>query len=98
MELRQALAQVSEIRAQLARTEMFRGYRSATIAFTGLVGIVTAVVQSIWLPQPREHWDSYLALWIGAAVLNVALVGIEMWLRATGGLDFTRRTTIFAVG
>jgi hypothetical protein len=98
MEIRQALVQVSEIRAHLARTETFRGYRSATVAFTGAVGIAAAFVQAIWLPQPIEHWDSYLALWIGAAVLNVTFVGIEIWSRAHTGFDFTRRTTLFAVG
>ncbi len=82
MELRRALTQVAEIRAHLARTETFRGYRSATVAFTGVVGIVTAIIQSIWLPRPFEQWDSYLALWIGAAVLNVTFVGIEIWPRA----------------
>lgn len=98
MELRQALAQVSEIRTQLARTETFRGYRSATVAFTGLVGVVTAVIQSIWLPRPIEQWDLYLAVWIGAAVLNATFVGIEIWSRARTGFDFTRRTTLFAIG
>ena len=98
MELRRALTQVAEIRAHLARTETFRGYRSATVAFTGVVGIVTAIIQAIWLPRPFEQWDSYLALWIGAAVLNVTFVGIEIWPRACAGVDFTRRATIFAVG
>ena len=59
MELRQALAQVSEIHAHLNRTETFRGYRSATIAFTGLVGLATAAVQTVWLPQPSERLSTY---------------------------------------
>ena len=44
MELREALTQISEIRAQVARTEMFRGYRSLTVAFTGLLAFCAAPV------------------------------------------------------
>jgi len=99
MELRQALAQVSEIREQLARTEVFRGYRSATIGFTGLVGLATAAIQANWLPQPSAHLGAYLALWIGAAAVNVLVVGAEIWSRTQAAkIDLTRRTTIFAVG
>jgi hypothetical protein len=99
MELRQALAQVSEIHAHLNRTETFRGYRSATIAFTGLVGLAAAVVQTVWLPQPSERLGAYVTLWVGAAMLNVAIVGAEIWSRSVAaGMSFTRRTTIFAIG
>jgi hypothetical protein len=98
MELRQALAQVSEIREQLARTEVFRGYRSLTVAFSGCVGLAAAAIQAVWLPQPSEQLGAYLALWIGAAVINVIIVGAEMWNRARQArTELARRTTIFAV-
>jgi hypothetical protein len=97
MELRQALAHVSEIREQLARTEVFRGYRSLTVAFSGVVGIVTAVVQAIWLPQPSERLVAYLVLWVGAATINVIVVGAEMCARACSArTSLARQTTIFA--
>jgi hypothetical protein len=97
MELRQALAHVSEIREQLARTEVFRGYRSLTVAFSGVVGIVTAVVQAIWLPQPNERLVAYLVLWVGAATINVIVVGAEMCARACSArTSLARQTTIFA--
>ena len=35
MELREALTQITEIRLQLARTEVFRGYRAMPVAFSG---------------------------------------------------------------
>jgi hypothetical protein len=98
MELRQALAQVSEIREQLARTEVFRGYRSLTVAFSGCVGLTAAAIQAVWLPQPSENLGVFLALWIGAAVINVAVVGAEMWNRARlARTELARRTTLFAV-
>jgi hypothetical protein len=99
MELRHALAQVSEIREHLARIEIFRGYRSLTVGFTGVVGLITAAAQAAWLTQPTEHLAEYLMLWIGAAAVNVALVAIELWHRAHSvDACFARRTTVFAVG
>lgn len=98
MELRQALAQVSEIRDHLARTETFRGYRSATIAFTGVVGIATAIAQTLWLPQPADHLVAYLALWVGAAVFNLAIIGVEVWRRSRrAAATFARRNAVFAI-
>ena len=38
MELRDALGQITEIRQQMARGEVFRGYRSLTV---GVVGLLT---------------------------------------------------------
>ncbi len=98
MEIKQALAHVSEIREQLARTEMFRGYRSLTVAFSGLVGVAAAVGQAFWLPRPAERWGTYLALWFGAAAINLVVVGVEICIRAkAANLSLTRRTTVFAV-
>jgi hypothetical protein len=98
MELRQALSQVSDIREHLARTELFRGYRSLTVGFSGLVGLGAAIVQASWLPHPTERPKAYLALWIGAAAINVAVVGVEIWSRARAAkMVLTRRTAIFAI-
>jgi hypothetical protein len=98
MELRQALSQVSEIRAHLARTEVFRGYRSLTVGFSGLVGLTAAAIQAAWLRQPTERVGAYLALWVVAAAINVAVVGVDIWLRALRAeTSHARRTTIFAV-
>lgn len=98
MEIRQALAQVSEIHAHMARTEVFRGYRSLTVGFSGLVGLTAAMVQAAWLPQPTDRVGAYLTLWIGAAAINLAVVGVEIWSRARmAGMALTRRTTVFAV-
>jgi hypothetical protein len=98
MELRQAFAQLSEIREHLARTEVFRGYRSLTVAYTGVVGLIAAVAQAMWLSRPIEHFGAYLELWVGAATINVALAGIEVWRHARmATVSVMRRTTVFAV-
>ena len=39
MDLHDALTQITEIRRQLARTEVFRGYRAMPITFSGLLAL-----------------------------------------------------------
>jgi hypothetical protein len=80
--LDEALAQISEIRQQMARSQVFRGYRSATTAFTALVAAAAALVQARWVPHPARQLDAYLLVWCGAALLSVVVVGVEMVVRS----------------
>lgn len=98
MEVRRAILQVSEIREHLARTEKFHGYRSLTVGFTGLVGIVAAVNQASWPLQPSDQLRAYLGLWTSAAALNLAIVAVEVWSRArSADSSLERRNSILAV-
>ena len=91
MELREALMQISEIRSQMARTEVFRGYRALPVAFSGLVALVTAACQHVWLPDPTHNIYPYLALWLGAAAISAVATGTEMVLRDRRGQSALRR-------
>src|SRR4051794_28248224 len=82
MELRDALTQISEIRRQMARTEVFRGYRAVPVAFSGLLALAAAAIQSRWIMAPVEQMAAYLALWVGAAIVSAIGAGTEMTLRA----------------
>ncbi len=82
MELHEALAQIAEIRQQMARTEVFRGYRAAPVAFSGALAIGAAVYQSWWITDPIADLTAYLALWVGAAVLSAIAAGLGMSWRA----------------
>ncbi len=82
MELHEALSQITEIRQQMARSSVFRGYRSATTTFSGLAAIGTAIIQSQILPEPAKHTTAYLWLWIGAAAISLVVVAAEIILRA----------------
>jgi len=98
MNLSEALDQISEIRAHMARTEVFRGYRSLTVGFSGVLAIVAAAVQSVWIPQPLEHLGAYLALWLGVAAVAATGAGVEMWLRTRATQSaIARRLTGLAV-
>lgn len=80
MELREALTQISEIRQRVAQAEVFRGYRSVPVAFSGLLALATAGVQSVCLPQPAGNAAAYLALWVTAALVSMSATGLELFL------------------
>jgi hypothetical protein len=82
MELRDALTQISEIRHQLARTEVFRGYRAMPVAFSGVLALATAGFQAVWIRDPSSELPAYLSLWIAAAVAGAGAAGVEMVIRA----------------
>jgi hypothetical protein len=76
-DLERALADIVAIRTQLARETMFCGYGAVTLAATGLLAVLVAAAQAAWLDQPTSRPGAYFALWIGAAVVAVALVAVE---------------------
>lgn len=45
MELNRALAQLADIQEQIARAEVYRGYRSLPLAASGLIGLAAAALQ-----------------------------------------------------
>jgi hypothetical protein len=99
MELRDALGQISEIREQMVRSSVFRGYRALPIATTGLLAVGGAITQSLLIPEPTLHVRSYLKLWILVAILSVVVAGTEMlvrYLRSTSPL--ARDRTRIAIG
>ncbi|HEV3340888.1 MAG TPA: hypothetical protein VG125_11045 [Pirellulales bacterium] len=81
MPLDEALAQISDIRGHLARTEIFRGYRAATIGFSAIVAVGAAGLQAALIPAPAHAARDYLVLWIGAAAFCLIVTAIEMSVR-----------------
>jgi len=99
MDLHEALAQISEIREQVARTETFRGYRAAPVAFSGFVACLAAAFQHLLIPEPSQNLFAYLSLWIGAALLSMAVTGVAMFchcLKSTSSLSLPN--TMLALG
>ena len=78
MELDEALSQISEIRHQMAKSAVFRGYRSATAAFSGCVAIAAACAQALWVEHPHWNTRGYLIVWLAAALLSVGAAATEM--------------------
>jgi hypothetical protein len=98
MELREALTQITEIRLQLARTEVFRGYRAMPVAFSGVVALLAGLIQATTIADPMTGLSAYLALWVGAAVVSGAAAGLEMMARARNAKSpMTREMTWLAL-
>ncbi len=96
-DLREAMSQIAEIRQQLARTELFRGYRSVPVAFSGVLAWGAAFAQSVWIPDPVRDLTSYLMLWLSSAAIGISAAAVEMTLRARQDPRWAREHTWLAV-
>ncbi len=81
-ELDRALSDIAAMRQQMARSIEFRGYGPATLVATGVLALLAAVVQALWLDHPASNIVAYLVLWISTAALSVVLIGMEMVTRS----------------
>ena len=74
MDYPRALTQIAEIHEQIAKGEIFRGYRSIPVAASGVVGLVAAAVQ----PRALGSTDplAFVQYWTVVAVI-AGLVGIS---------------------
>lgn len=99
MDLHEALAQISEIREQVARTETFRGYRAAPVAFSGILACLAAALQDVLIADPAVNPAAYLGLWVGAALLSMIVTGIAMVIYCRKSTySLSRHNTMLAVG
>ncbi len=99
MELREALGQIAEIRHQMARSEVYRGYRSVSVACSGVLALLAAVCQPYLVTSPGNDLQRYLLLWISVAAVSLMVAGIEVWWRArVSESSLARQMTLLAVG
>lgn len=80
-QLDDALAQISDIRGHIARTETFRGYRSATVGFSAIVALAAGALQAALVPDPASAPREYLAIWVGAAAFCLVVTAVELSVR-----------------
>ncbi|MDP4024570.1 hypothetical protein Q8W71_18250 [Methylobacterium sp. NEAU 140] len=76
-DLDKALADIVAIRSQIARDTTFRGFGAATVAATGGVALATACGQVLWLGDPMARPGLFFGVWIAAALLAFAMIGVE---------------------
>ncbi|HUA34829.1 MAG TPA: hypothetical protein VMA09_14570 [Candidatus Binataceae bacterium] len=81
-DLDEALAEITAIRSQIARTAEFQGYGPVTVATTGLIALVAGEVQAHKLADPAHNIIIYIAIWMATAVLSLTLIGFEMVTRS----------------
>lgn len=80
-DLDKALADIVTIRSQIAAGTAFRGYGPATMAATGAVALLTAILQFWLLDDPTAEPLGFFVGWFVAAALSVLVIGIEMRAR-----------------
>jgi hypothetical protein len=98
MELQDALAQIADIRLQMARTTTFRGYRAVTTLFTSVLAIAAAAGESWWIPEPMANPLRFVGLWVCAAVICIVGVGAEILMRyRQTDSSLQRNLTILAI-
>jgi hypothetical protein len=96
MELREALGQIDEIRQQMARTELFRGYRSLTVGFSGVLALAAAAVQP-YLVEPENQLRDFLVLWLVAASASLLAAAFQLWRRVRlANSRLARQATLLA--
>ena len=74
MDLTNALDRIEEIHAQIAKGEVFRGYRPVPVAVAGAIGLLAGWLQPRVLPA-GDDGTGFLWYWLSVAALNVVLIG-----------------------
>ena len=80
-DLERALADISEIRSQIARGTAFHGYGAATLAATGAFAAAAGMVQGHWLADAAQKPLAYVGLWTATAAVSVIFIGVETFRR-----------------
>ena len=66
----EALAKIEEIHHHLAKSGIYRGYRSFVVAFSGIIGILAAILQ----PLVVQGTDSFVFVGYWGAVAGINLI------------------------
>lgn len=83
MQLDDALRRIADIHQHMERSTVFRGYRSLTVGFSAVAGLLAAAMQARGVPEPEVELGRYLALWLTIASVSMLVAGAEMFWRAT---------------
>ncbi len=81
-DLNRALGDIRNIRRQMAQTTEFYGYSPVTLAATGVLALIAASAQALWLPDPAKHILIYVGIWVSTAVTSAALIAVQTVTRA----------------
>lgn len=76
MDVSQALEQLNEIHHHIGRSEIYRGYRSKTLALMGCVGLAgSAFLSFLWKDAVAVE---KVGFWVAVAALNLAIASWEI--------------------
>ena len=83
MNLHRALSEISEIKAQLDRTQSHRGFRSLATLLSAFVVVGMAIFLNRWATDVSV--SHFINAWALVAAVSVAFAATEMKVRATMG-------------
>ena len=96
-EYSRALEQIAEIHEHLAKTEVFRGWRSLPVASSAVVGLAAAAWQSA-TGKPLDPW-SFTVFWLAVGVVALIIGCSEIvWHYVTRSTAAERRRSRQVVG
>ncbi len=78
-DIERALADISDIKSQLAAGTMFCGFGPAVMAVTGMMALAVAAVQT-WATAPADAY-SFVQAWCITAIAAATLSGVEVIAR-----------------
>jgi hypothetical protein len=81
-DLDKALADIGAIRSQIAAGTAFRGYGPATMAATGVIALITTILQYWLIANPTAEPLGFFLGWGAAAALSGLMIWIEMRARS----------------
>ena len=96
MDVSRALSQIAEIHQQIAKGELYRGYRPLPVAASGLIGIVAATLQPRDLPGRDPV--AFVCYWFAVAGLAGLVGASEIAYNYLREDDADRRRTRRVVG
>jgi hypothetical protein len=94
MQLDRALAQLSEIHAQVLRSEVYRGYRARPCLWTAAIAVIAALLQERLLPA--ADGAAYARYWSAVGLIGVALPAFDLWSGRIARHESWRRTLTVA--
>ncbi|MBS1816165.1 MAG: hypothetical protein JSS87_14940 [Acidobacteria bacterium] len=81
-DLDRALAEIRDIRRQVAQTTEFRGYGPLTLCATAVIAVLVGIAQRFWVPQPAQRPEQYVGLWLATGLVCAGLIVTQMLTRA----------------
>jgi hypothetical protein len=78
MEIQRALAQIGDIRLQMRRTRLFRGYTAPMTLGTAFIAAAAALSQSLWIGNAADHPLHFAQFWMSVAAGCMTLAGVEV--------------------
>ena len=80
-DLQRALGDIREIRKQVAGRTEFRGYGPFAMLGSGVLALVAALLQPVFVPEPAHMPVHYLKLWFITAVAALVLSAVTVHTR-----------------